>query len=168
MWRGRCGGGMRSVTWLSCEAGVHCRIFCERKRCGNGGRWRMAMAEGSAVVLDEEAIRSLFHNNMSLEPDELEFCSFLNMIVETERRIFRLQCPGKSAGSDGFSQDASAVEGKEISAIYERKNTCVSQSRRKSGPEGSQNGRYTEDQWTYVPCSRGSRLFDIWRNLSSV
>ena len=39
----------------------------------------MDMAEGSAAVLDEEAIRSLFHNNMSLEPDELEFCSFLNM-----------------------------------------------------------------------------------------
>ena len=43
----------------------------------------MDAAGGSATILDEEAIRSLFHNNMRLEPDELEFCSFLNMIVET-------------------------------------------------------------------------------------
>ena len=84
----------------------------------------MDMAEGSAAVLDEEAIRSLFHNNMSLEPDELEFCSFLNMIVETDAGSSVCNVQGNTKDLTDFHR-CNAVEGKEISAIYERKNTCV-------------------------------------------
>lgn len=76
------------------------------------------------MVLDEEAIRSLFHNNMSLEPDELEFCSFLNMIVETNAGSSVCNVQGNTKNLTDFHR-CSAVEGKEISTIQERKNTCV-------------------------------------------
>lgn len=77
-----------------------------------------------AVVLDEEAIRSLFHNNMRLEPDELEFCSFLNMIIETDAGSSVCNVQGNTKNLTDFHR-CSAVEGKEISAIQERKNTFV-------------------------------------------